>query len=86
MSWNYRLVRANGQLSLHTVHYDGDTIIAIDEDPVRFALMCFWADEGQTLGQLAAEELAKYQQALTLPVLDGFDCEATPLSLDTLAE
>jgi hypothetical protein len=61
MSWNYRVIEQDGLFAVHEVFYNPDESVAgVTETPVF--------PRGETFDDLAAD-IARYAEALSLPVL-----------------
>jgi hypothetical protein len=74
--WNYRVLRRQGYLTIHEVHYDAEgTPNACTERPAF--------PSGETLDELR-EDIRRYSTALDLPVLpfEMFDAAFGPLEVE----
>ena len=71
-SWSYRLVRANGGVSVRVVWYDDSMdILAIESEDATVSVDPDWCEGDETEVDLIREELAKFSLALTLPILSA---------------
>lgn len=69
-SWNYRLVRNDGAVSVRVVWYDDAMqITAIDSDEATVSVDPDWCEGDETEVDLIRDELGKFSLALTLPIL-----------------
>ena len=67
MSWEYRVMNADGQYAIHEVHYEGD-----DRARPKSYSMHPTYPRGEALADLQ-EDIQRYLEALTLPVLTADD-------------
>ena len=63
MSWEYRVMKVDGQHAIHEVHYEGDDRAM----PKTYSIHPTYP-RGEDLADLR-EDIQRYLEALTLPVL-----------------